>query len=273
MNYTIGLDSVISLGATVVLGFFIPIALYIVMTKVFRCPGKIYLEGLTISILVGLLLKQIIHGLVLETGFGQMMMNNGWLRGLYSGLVSALLEESVRIFMFKKRLADYLDHDFNAVTYGAGQGGGEMVYALVVCLFSSMQAVMLIYSGQAEVLYYGLDGEALESSLLAIERLTTVHPLTFLASVVERLSVIVVHMSASVLVWFGVKEGGKTLWKLTGLAAALHVLVEMVAPVFNQYGANLVIVEAGIVAVAVINGYVAYKVWKKYHKPAQEEEE
>lgn len=272
MEYTISIWSLITIGVDIALGFIIPFGLYFVLKNLFKCVKKGFFEGIAAAIIIGLLLKQLIHSLVLSTPVGDAILNNGWLYGLYAGLVSALLEESIRIYAFKKRLGDYQDHDFNALMFGAGQGGAEAIYALVVSLASTMQAAFLIYNGQAEVMYYELDGEALESSLAAIEQLCAVHPVTFLSYAVERIAVVAMHMSLSVLMWFAVKKGGNTFWKLFGASIGLHVLLEMIAPVLNQYGANLWVVELGICLAAAVCVAAAHFVWKKYHiKPERPE--
>lgn len=271
MEYTISIWSLITIGVDIALGFIIPFGLYFVFKNLFKCVKKAFFEGMTMAIIVGLLLKQLIHSLVLSTSVGDVILNNGWLYGLYAGLVSALLEESVRIFAFRKRLGDYQSHDFNALMYGAGQGGAEAIYSLVVCLASTMQAALLIYRGQAEVMYYELDGEALESSLAAVEQLCAVHPVTFLSYAVERCAVVVMHMSLSVLMWFGIKKGGNTFWRMYAASIVLHVLLEMVAPVLNQYGANLWIVELGICLAAAVCAVAARIVWKQYHRPEMPE--
>lgn len=265
MNYTISLASLVSIGADMLIGVLVPLILFFLFRKKYKCATKAFLEGSMVAVLISFLLKQIIHGAVLSTGFGAAIMANGWLYGLYSGLVSSLLEESARIYVFKKRLAEFTDNDYNALMFGAGHGGIEAVYLLVVCMISSMQAAIMIYTGNAEVLYYGLEGEAREVAIQAVEKMVSVNPITFLMMAVERCAAILMHISLSVIIWFGVQNTGKDRWKLYGMAVGLHVLLEAVAPVLNQYFESVILVEVAIWLVAIGGAAAATYVWKQEH--------
>ena len=101
----------------------------------------------------------------------------------------------------------------------------------------------------------------------AIEQMLNASWTLFLLSPIERAAAVILQISLSVLVWFGVKYSN---YKLYGAALLLHFLMDFVAVVVNHYLAGLgmagtVIVEIIIWIAAILSAFYAKKVWKKYH--------
>ena len=181
--------------------------------------------------------------------------------------MAAIFEETGRLIAFKFLLKEHRENDSTALFYGAGHGGFEAYYILFMSGINNLTFATMINAGNASALTAGLEGTALVQIESAIEQMLNASWALFLLSPIERVAAVILQISLSVLVWFGVKYSN---YKLYGAALLLHFLMDFVAVVVNNYLAGLgmagtVIVEIIIWAAAILSAFYAKKVWKKYH--------
>ncbi len=161
--------------------------------------------------------------------------------------------------LLKKGKDKYVD-DKTAFAYGAGHGGFEAFYILVVSMITNLIFGVMINTGNTELLFTGLDEAKLAATENVLNQLVTLSPWTFLVSVVERFGAVTWHMAASVLVWFAVKN--KKFW-LYPLAILLHLVLDMLAVIGMQFGVPIALIEVFLYLYSAACIFFAWKVWKK----------
>lgn len=260
-------STMIAMAVNMILGLVIPATLYIVMKKHFGHNRKAFFIGCGIMLLFAFALESLVHQLVLGGPLGMSIQSNIWLYGLYGASMAAIFEETGRLIAFKFLLKKHRENDSSALFYGAGHGGFEAYYILFMSGINNLTFATMINAGNASALTAGLEGTALVQIESAIEQMLNASWTLFLLSPIERVAAVILQISLSVLVWFGVKHSN---YKLYGVALLLHFLMDFVAVVVNHYLAGLgmagtVIVEIIIWAAAILSAFCAKKVWKKYH--------
>lgn len=90
--------------------------------------------------------------------------------------------------------------------------------------------------------------------------LSTTRAPFYLLGLVERCIAVVLHMSFSVLVWFGVKERPRRY--LYPLAILLHAAVDATAVVLSQSGVSALLIELLLILLSVLYALLARHVWR-----------
>ncbi|HWQ58431.1 MAG TPA: YhfC family glutamic-type intramembrane protease, partial [Clostridia bacterium] len=163
-----------------------------------------------------------------------------------------------------------LGRDANALMYGAGHGGFEVLFILGLGMISNLATAAMLNAGMTDALTAGVtDGAALAQMEAAFSELAYTPSATFLVGIVERIAAVALHLSFSVLVWFAAKEQ-KAFW-LFPLALLLHALVDFGTVVLSKFVANVWIIEAAIYAMTAFCVLIALYVWKKHARPGEPE--
>ncbi len=236
--------SIVGMIFSFIIAVGLPITLFIICKVKTKARVSSVLIGMATFILFALVLEQILHVVVL-TATGDLISGNIWLYALYGGLAAGLFEETGRYLAMRFVMKKHLDKQ-NAVMYGIGHGGIEAILLIGLTEISNIALSLAINSGQATVLFTGMDEAALQS----ISPLWTLSSYQFYMAGIERITAIFLHISLSYLVYRSVKER-KLLFYL--VAIALHFLVDAAVVVFNSFlpiavvEAILFIMVAGIV--------------------------
>ena len=262
MGNTVPILSMIFMAIDLAAGVAVPAVLVIGLRKKFHCSMKPFLAGCLIMFMFSVILEQIVHSIILGSSIGSTIKNNIWLYGIYGGLMAGLFEETGRLFAFKTILRKEQSDDHNALMYGAGHGGFEMFYILTMSMINNLIYSVMINTGSMDKITSTLSGNQLEQMNTALSQLTTASPGLFLVSLLERLAALPAQMGLSVLVWFAVKKTGKAKL-LYPLAILLHMLIDAVAVILNNYISQILFVELAICLVSVLIVFTAVTVWKK----------
>lgn len=262
-NYTVPALSIVFMAAAALAGVAIPTALFLVLRKKYGADISPFFIGCAVFAVFAMLLEALVHRAVFSTELGKEMQNRIWLFALYGGLMAGLFEECGRYAAFKTVLKKKLGNNRNALMYGAGHGGFEAFYILVFSFVPYILIAVQLNAGRAGSLTAGVTDEtALQKLQATFEALAQAAPADFLVSIVERIAAVVIHISCSVLVWFGAKGGGRRFW-LFPLALLLHALVDAVAVVLARQGFNIWVVEGVIYGMAAALAWFAALVWRK----------
>lgn len=256
--------SFITMGISAAISILLPVVLMILFNKKYGCKIGPCLLGAASFIVFALVLEQILHLIVLRPdGAGNIALaSKPVLYTLYGCFAAGIFEETGRFVSFnilKKKHSGVK----TALSYGIGHGGIEAILLAGLSMITNIVLGMLINSGGISLL-----PAAIAESTSA---LITTSPFTFLASGIERLSAIIIHISLSVLVWYSVKDKRKRY--LYPAAIVLHALINVPAVLF-QLGimANIVLLEALIFVLAVGLAFTAYKLHKALSADDIEEE-
>lgn len=228
--------------------------------KKMKASLKPFFTGCAVFILFVMILESIMHNVVLKlTPVGDSIMNNSWLYALYGGLAAGIFEETGRFLAFKtvlKKSAEKRD----SLVYGMGHGGVEALLILGLSMVSAIAMSVLVNMGMSDMLYQGVtDPAAVESVDATIKSLTDTAPYLYSLSIIERLSAVIFHIAASVLVYAAALRGKTALYPL---AILLHAVFDAVAVLVASTGLNLFAVEGIIAAISAAIAVLAYAVYK-----------
>ncbi|HPK15954.1 MAG TPA: YhfC family glutamic-type intramembrane protease [Clostridia bacterium] len=266
MEYQVPALSVVFMGIAALAGVAIPILLFLYFRKRYRADALPFFIGCAVFLVFALILESLAHNLILASPAGAKIQSDPWLFGAYGGLMAGLFEEVGRFLAFKSVLKKKLGRDVNALMYGAGHGGFEVLAVLGLTMISNLTVASMINLGMTEQLTANVaDPAALAQMQAQFAALASTAPAMFLAGVVERFAAVALHLSFSVLVWFAVKQKGKTY--LFPLAILLHALVDMAVVVLGRSVSNVWLIEGAVYVMAAACALVALAVWKRCASP------
>lgn len=265
MNLTISSALIPAIAATMAAGVIIPVVLVLVMKK--KTGGKWvpFWLGCASMFVSALVLEQLLHAIVFASPVGSTIQNNIWLYGLYGALAAATFEEVGRFvtmhFLLKKHHGDKTA----ALMYGAGHGGFECFFLLVVGMANNLLIAMMIQNGTADLLLTGLSGVQLETAKAQIAALAATQPIMFGVSVIERLIAITAQIAMSVVMWQAATKGKKVYFLYAFL---FHFVMDFTAVVVNNYfGAAAT--EITVLIFAVLFTVFAASIYKKEKAPEE----
>ncbi|HPC06108.1 MAG TPA: YhfC family glutamic-type intramembrane protease [Anaerolineaceae bacterium] len=175
------------------------------------------------------------------------------LSGLYLGLLAGLCEEPMRYFGFKllKKRAEPIEA---GVLAGAGHGGIESIF-VGISVLANMLIAYLVTNTSVQI--PGLTPEM----VAAITGAPWYAPLL---GAFERIFAITLHITLSLIVWHSVSQR-KFAWLL--LAILYHMFVDAVAVFMTNMGVNMILIEAALLVLTVINIWLLLQMKKHWKKP------
>ena len=274
MDYTVPIASVLCMGIASLFGIAIPLVLFLVLRKKYKADIMPFFIGVFVFALFALVLEGGINLLIFTSPLGTTIKSNLWLYAAVAGLMAGIFEETGRFVAFKTVLRKKLGNDRNALMYGAGHGGFEVIYILYIGMVSNIVISLMLNAGYYDTLSAGITDEATLAALNAsLETLSTTAPAMFMVGVVERIAAVAAHLSFSVLVWFAVKKAKEKKFWLYPLAVLLHAALNFVAVVLAGYKLNVWLIEGALCICAGILVIIAITVWGRNaekHEPVPE---
>ena len=262
MNYTVPISSVIFMGIASLFGIAIPLVLFLVLRKKYKADIMPFFIGCAVFLVFAVLLEGGANLLIFTSSLGAKIKSNLWLYAAVAGLMAGIFEETGRFVAFNTVLRKKLGNDRNALMYGAGHGGFEVIYILYIGMVSNIVIALMLNAGYYDTLSAGITDQASLAALDAqLKALSATPPTTFLVGVVERIAAVAAHLSFSVLVFFAVKKVGK-FW-LFPLAIVLHALLDFVAVVLAGYKLNVWLIEGALYICAGVLVIIAIVVWSR----------
>ncbi len=273
MEYTVSTASIAVFIINILLGILVPVLLFLWVKKKFRTRGYVFFIGAAVMFLFALILEQIMHGIILGSPAGSYILEHMSLYALYGGLMAGLFEEGGRFFAFRTVLKKERENNGTALMYGAGHGGFECFYLLVVTGVNNLIYSVLLNTGNSALLTAGLPEEMRQNMDRVFFELSHTAPAVFLISPLERGAALILQLSLSVLVWFAAKDAGRdersslTLKKrgknilLFPLAIFIHFFVDAAAIILSQR-LPILAVELVIWLLALGGAVLAVHIWK-----------
>ena len=274
--------SIVFMAVSLIFAFALPAAVYLVCGKRFEMRVQPLFLGAAGFILFALVLEQLLHQIVLrpDAGGGIALKSQPVLYILYGCFAAGIFEETARFLIFhfikyrdnKKAVRNLQDGGVrgkarsagDALSYGIGHGGTEVVLLLGVSMISNIVYSIMINAGKQPAL-----GNASQIAA-AVNGLVTTPPYMFLIGSVERIFAMAIQISLSVVVWFAVYAKHRA-W-LFPAAILLHALADLPAAMM-QTGilASVFLVETivGISAVVMIS--IAVFVYKRFNGETADE--
>lgn len=248
-------ESIISLVLMAVLGIAVPAAAALVWRFRFhKGTLKATFIGAGMFLLFAMVLERLLHVLVIP-----LVMNNVVLYVIYGAVAAGLFEEtarflSFRFFLKKNRSAE------NAVSYGLGHGGCEMILLLGL---QAVIALAMIATVSPDVVSELSSESDFYTYSRVISQLTAYSQVTYgnlAISVLERIAAMTLHVSLSVLVMEAVMVKGR-IW-LYPAAIVIHALIDVPAALYQCGVIPVIVCELIMAAFTAVWAVIAYKRYK-----------
>jgi len=256
--YTVSISMLVVLIVDVLVSLAIPIGLSVVLRRRFGCARTPFFLGAATFFLFAMVLEQLVHLVVLRSSIGAAIQQNIWLFALYGGAMAALFEEGGRLIVFSTLLKKRRDNDHDALMFGAGHGGMEVILIFTITMVMNLYYALMIRSGRADALLASMEEGQRATTALIFTSLSTASAPFYLLGLVERFAAVILHLSFSVLVWFALK--GK--FSLLYLAVLLHFAVDAITVVLSRSGLSPLLLEVLVVLFSLLCALIARWAWK-----------
>lgn len=264
-NIVIGKSSVYSLAVTVILMFAIPAAFFVYWRRKHK-------EKTTMEYLVAGALGFIVSARVLELGVHYICILadnpvSRFINGstaayvLYGIVMAGVFEECGRYIVLKYILRENRTRE-NAVFYGIGHGGIEILAVVLPTMMFYLTIAMAFSEGNVEAALNQLKITE-DTAAAALPVVRTVAGFGFASmfmNVIERLIAIIAHIALSVIVFYGISRAKKSCLPL---AILLHMLLDIFAALYQRGVVPLWTVEVWAACWTALIAVVAFKFYKK----------
>lgn len=249
-------SSLVILGFTALFCSLLPFISAFIWTRKKEKSMKPFFIGAAFYIFFVLIIESVLNELIFQNEF---LFNNTLFYIVYSCLAAAFIEEGSRYIAFKYVLKDEQKED--ALTYGLGHGGIEMILIIGISLLSSLMFGMIFNSAGMETMLSGSN----ETQQIAItEMITALQNYGIqesLICIIERTSVLIFHLSCSIFVYMAVYKKEKRYF----IYALIFHFIMNLPSLLNQRGliSNIWIAEGLIVLIALSSAVLGYKYYRK----------
>ena len=270
-SIVIGKSSIPSLILTVVLLVAIPVAFFLFWRRTHKLQTNIgYLIAGTLGFLVSARVLELgVHYLCVLADHPVSRFINGNTAAfvLYGITVAAVFEECGRHIVLKHILKKNRTRE-NAVFYGIGHGGVEILAVVLPTMITYLVIAVLFSSGNTEQALSTLKitGENAAAALPSVQAAAAFNYAAMALNVAERLFAMVLHIGLTVIVFYGVCKEKKGCLPL---AIVLHMLTDTFPVLYQRGVLPLWAVEIWAAFWAAAVGWIAVQLYKKEKDPPQ----
>ena len=264
-NVVIGKSSIPALILTVVFMVAIPVASFIFWRWKHRKQTSIgYLIAGAVGFIVSArILELVVHYFcILADNPISRLINGSTLAYVIYGITMAgVFEECGRYVILRLILKKNRTRE-NAVLYGIGHGGIEILAVLLPAFVSYLAIAILFSAGNTETAFRALNitEETAAAALPSVQAAAAFDFGTMAMNVIERVLAMLVHIGLTVLVFYGVKN------KKAGclpLAITLHMLVDTFPALYQRGVVPLWAVEVWAALWTAMILWIAGKIYRK----------
>ncbi|MBQ9065482.1 MAG: YhfC family intramembrane metalloprotease [Blautia sp.] len=235
-NIVIGKNSIPSLIITVIMMIAIPVIFFIYWrTKHKQKTRLIYLiAGMAGFIVSARLLEVGVHYfcIIADNPVSRFINGNNAAYVIYGILMAGVFEECGRYIILKYIMKKNRTRE-NAVLYGIGHGGIEILAVVLPLMITYLAIAVLFSSGDMEnaLSTLNITEKTAGSALPAVQAAAAFDYPMMALNVIERLLAILVHIGLTVIVFYSVQSAKKA-----GLLAAvlLHMVVDTFAALYQR---------------------------------------
>ncbi|BAQ24758.1 uncharacterized protein SRT_14970 [Streptococcus troglodytae] len=183
-------------------------------------------------------------------GSNWLMTSHPYLYALYGILAAGLFEETARFLIFKYLSARQTLQNRDAIGYGLGHGGIELLLLGVLQLLNFLLISQMIASGQTEGL-----------SQIVIKQMESLTPLSIFLPVFERLIALAVQILLSIWVYLAVKKKRVNLYVM---AIIWHALIDLPAMLYQEkILSNMLLTELILLGASLLLWFLTKRMIKK----------
>lgn len=188
---------------------------------------------------------------------------------LYGVFMAGVFEECGRYLILKHLLKKNRSRE-NAVLYGIGHGGIEILAVVLPLMVTYLTIAVLFSSGNTETALDALKitEENAAAVLPSVQAAAAFDYAAMAMNVMERLFAILLHIGLTVIVFYGVSNRKPVFLPL---AVVLHMLMDTFPALYQRGVLPLWAVEVWAAAWTVVIGLFAWRLYKKMKAPSEKE--
>ena len=242
----------IVITVTLLFSLALPLGLMIWWKKKTGAKLWTFIAGAICFTVFAMVLERILHTfcLVQKNPVSNFIVNNTIAYMLYGAFAAGIFEETGRLFGFKVLLKKYNEKK-DAIAYGIGHGGIEVIFILGISYLYFFLAICGVTVGDAATTQTLLDS------------VKNLQVSTCCMAMIERVSAMLIHVSLSLIVFVAAREKGK-FW-LFPVAILMHAFMDAPA-VLYQIGVPipLLAVEVLMIVLGIMYFVIGKKILDKY---------
>ena len=264
-NIVIGKSSIPSLIITVILMIVIPLVFFVWWRRKYK-------EQTRISWLIAGAAGFIVSARVLELGahyfcivadnpVSRFINGNTAAFVLYGIVMAGIFEECGRHIVLKYIMKKNHTRE-NAVLYGIGHGGIEILAVILPSMIMYLAIAVLFSSGDTESALKALNitEETATAALPSVQAAASYGYALAVMNVIERLFAMLVHIGLTVIVYYGVRNAKKICLPI---AVILHMLVDTFPALYQRGIVPLWTVEVWAALWAAVIVFIAVKLYRR----------
>ena len=272
-NIVIGKSSIPSLIITVILMISIPVIFFLYWRKRHKQQTRIswLIAGAVGFIVSARVLELGVHYfcIIADNPVSRFINGNTAAFVLYGITMAGVFEECGRYVMLKCVMKKNRTRE-NAVLYGIGHGGIEILAVVLPAMITSLAIAVLFSQGDTETAIKTLNitEETAAAAIPSVQAAAAFDYGMMAMNVIERLFALLFHIGLTVIVYFGVINAKKICLLL---AVLMHMLMDTFPALYQRGVAPLWAVEVWAAVWTVIAVFIAVKLYGKMELSSQPE--
>lgn len=264
-NIVIGKSAVVSLTITVILMIAIPVCFFICWRRKHREQTKIswLIAGAAGFVISARMLEVGVHYLciVADNPVSRFINGNAAAFVLYGITMAGIFEECGRLIILKYILKKDRTRE-NAVIYGIGHGGIEILTVLLPAMILYLAIAVMFSQGDTEAALKTLNitEETATAALPSVQAAAAFDYAMMAMNVMERLLAMLIHIGLTVIVYYGVVNAKKLCLPA---AILLHMLADTFPALYQRGILPLWAVEIWIAFWTLMIMLIAAKLYKR----------
>lgn len=264
-NIVIGGSVIPSLIITVILMIAIPVIFFIYWRKKYKQQTKIsyLIAGAAGFIVSARVLELGVHYfcILADNPVSRFINGNTVTYVLYGIIMAGVFEECGRYIVLKYIMKKNRTRE-NAVMYGIGHGGIEILAVILPAMITYLAVAVLFSAGNIENALSALNitEETAAAALPSVQAAASFDYAMMAMNVIERLLAMLIHIGLTVIVYYGVCNAKK--YSLP-VAIILHMLVDTFPALYQRCAVSLWAVEVWAALWTAVIVFIAVKLYRK----------
>ena len=264
-SIVIGENGIPSLIVTIIMMIVIPVAFFVYWRKKHKPQTKIsYLIAGAVGFIVSARVLELgVHlvCIVADNPVSRFINGNTVAFVLYGIIMAGVFEECGRYIVLKYIMKKNRTPE-NAILYGIGHGGIEILAVLLPSMILYLVIAVLFSAGNIEnaLSTLNITEQTAAAALPSVQAAAAFDYGMMAMNVIERLFAMLVHIGLSVIVYYGVCNAKKVC--LPG-AIVLHMLVDTFPALYQRGVVSLWTVEVWVALWTAVIVFIAVKLYRK----------
>ena len=272
-DITIGKSSIPSLAVTVILMIAIPVTFFVCWRVKHKTRTNIgYLIAGAVGFIVSARMLELgVHYVCIlaDNPVSRFINGNTAVYVLYGIVMAGVFEECGRYVVLKHILKKNRTRE-NAVLYGIGHGGIEVLVVLLPAMVSYLVIAILFSGGNTEGAMNALKitEETAAAALPSVQAAAAFDSAAAVMNVTERLFAMLIHIGLTVIVYYGVQSAKKGFLPL---AILLHMLADTFPALYQRGVIQLWAVELWAALCSAVIVFIAVRLYRNMNEQTTQE--